>query len=98
MDDPPIRVPAAESLCSTSCGCPQEEWVYRGAIIYLHQDPGLPVQIYVLLDEDQEFELPGAPTFDAARAQAIRCIDDRFTLDATPRDELNALTCVSDQA
>lgn len=79
VDNSPIRVPEAESLCRSSCGCRQQEWVYRGASIYLHQDPGLPVQIYVLIDEGEEFELPSATTFDAALAQAKAALDDRYS-------------------
>lgn len=71
----PTRVPDTELMCSTGCGCPHEEWEYQGAVIALHQDAGLPVQVCVLIDEGEEFDLPDAPTFESARAQARRWID-----------------------
>lgn len=73
-----VRVPDTELMCATGCGCPHEEWDYRGATFAMHQDDGLPVTTVVLLDEDEELELPDAPTFEVAREQACRWIDPRL--------------------
>ncbi|MEC9358225.1 MAG: hypothetical protein VX836_10215 [Pseudomonadota bacterium] len=73
-----VRVNDRELMCRHSCGCQHEEWDYCGATFALHQDPGLPVQTLVMLYEDEETELPDAPTFAAAREQACKWIDARL--------------------
>lgn len=79
----PVRVPETELMCSSSCGCPHEEWEYRGATFALHQDEGLPVQTFVLVDEGEELELPDAESFELAREQARTWIDARFSAEGS---------------
>lgn len=75
----PVRVPETELMCGTGCGCPHEEWDYRGATFAMHHDEGLPITVVVLFDEDEEIEIPVvAETFEQARAQACRWIDARM--------------------
>ena len=74
----PQRVPPELWMFYSGCGCPHEEWDYSGGTFGLHQDEGLPVQTVVCVDEDAEIELPDAPTFEAAREQACRWIDEHM--------------------
>lgn len=69
------HVPKKLRMFDSGCGCPHEEWTYRGAMFGLHQDEGLDVQTVVCMYEDDETELPDTPTFDSAREQACNWID-----------------------
>ena len=73
-----IRVDVSAHMCSSSCGCPHEEWDYLGATIAMHQDEGERVSSLVLLDEGYEVMMDDADTFDAAKEQAVAWVDNHM--------------------
>lgn len=82
---PPAAAPAQDAategepetqtdpLVKPICGCPFEEFTYRGFTIQVHADPGAPISACIY-DTDAVHEL-SAKTMDEARAEACALID-----------------------
>jgi hypothetical protein len=69
----PTSTPFEHALVRPACGCPYEEFEYRGMTVSIHADPGNPISAHAY-DFDCSHDLR-ALTMPEARQEACAWID-----------------------